>query len=413
MEFQEQTYGKEAFPLKITGIIAEYNPFHKGHQLHIQTARQQGATHIAVVMSGNFVQRGAPALLSKHLRARAALESGADLVMELPLPYACATAQRFAYGGVATLQGLGCVDELFFGSESGNLEGLEKASQAIDDPRLGEALEPLLAQGMTFAEARQKAVSQLYGESVGALLGDPNDILGIEYLRQLRLQQSAIRPALMERVGPGHDSAAASGFITSASQLRNLLAQGAIGVASNYMPKPSAEICRLSLASHVAPASFYPAERAILARLRTMSVEDLARLPDISEGLENRLYDAIRSATTLEELLTACKTKRYTLSRLRRILLSAFLGLEARHSQLPPPYIHVLGFTPAGKEILTAAKDTCTLPLSHSLAQLRDLGGDAETFARLEASSTDLYCLMLPHAAPCGLDYTTPLIKVQ
>ncbi|HIY08550.1 MAG TPA: nucleotidyltransferase family protein [Firmicutes bacterium] len=399
--------------MKITGIIAEYNPFHKGHQLHIQTARQRGATHVAVVMSGNFVQRGAPALLSKQLRARAALESGADLVLELPLPYACATAQRFAYGGVATLQGLGCVDELFFGSESGNLDLLEQAAQAIDDPRLGEALDPLLDQGMTFAQARQQAVTRLWGEQVGNLLGEPNDILGIEYLRQLRLLGCAIRPAVMERVGPGHDSNGAQGFLTSASQLRSLLTQGAVGVASNYMPKPSAEICRLAIRNKVAPASFYPAERAILARLRTMTIEELSRLPDISEGLENRLYEAIRSATSLEELFTACKTKRYTLSRLRRVVLCAFLGLEARHSQTPPPYIHVLGFTPAGKEILTAARDTCTLPLSHSLAQLRDLGGEAQTFAQLEATATDLYCLMLPQAAPCGLDYTTPLIKVQ
>ena len=126
--------------MKITGIIAEYNPFHKGHQLHIQTARQRGATHVAVVMSGNFVQRGAPALLSKQLRARAALESWADLVLELPLPYACATAQRCAYGGVATLQGLGCVDELFFGSESGNLDLLEQAAQAARKPSIREAL---------------------------------------------------------------------------------------------------------------------------------------------------------------------------------------------------------------------------------------------------------------------------------
>lgn len=363
-------------------------------------------------MSGNFVQRGAPALLDKHLRVRAALDGGADLVVELPLPYACATAERFAFGGVCALAALGCVDRLFFGSECGDIDLLRQAAQAVDDPAVGAAMAPLLDQGLSFPLARQEAVEQVYSPQLGQVLAQPNNTLGVEYLRQLRLLGVPMEPATMAREGAGHDSPATDGFITSASQLRSLISQGAMGVAAGYMPKLSGEICKASLDAGIAPASFYPAERALLARLRSMTVAELADLPDVTEGLENRLLEAIQTSTTLEGLLTAFKTKRYPLTRLRRILVSAFLGITRDLCHRPVPYLHLLGMNSAGREILSAAQDKCSLPLSHSLAQLRDLGGDAARFALLEARSTDLYSLMLPTPAPCGLDYTTPLVKV-
>ncbi len=397
--------------MKIAGIIAEYNPFHNGHQYQIAAARGMGATHVVAVMGGNFLQRGAPALLPKQLRAEAALGCGADLVVELPLPYACATAQRFAYGGVELLGAMGCVDTLCFGSESGSIEALAAAAAAVDDPAVDALLPGLLGQGITFARARQQAVEQVYSQQVAALFSQPNNILGIEYLRQLRVGGYLISPQTVGRQGAGHDSHSPGGQFASASLLRRLIRQGEVEEAAAFMPAASAAVLRRALQEGLAPTKLARLEVGILSTLRRMDKAQLAALPDISEGLENRLYQAVRSGCTLEEVLALCKTKRYTLARLRRVVLSAYLGIEKGMTRRPPPYIRVLGFNQRGGEVLARLKQSCALPVSTSLARLEQKDGDCRRLARLEAASTDLYVLALPQPRPCGSDYTTPVVK--
>ena len=189
--------------MRIGGVVAEYNPFHNGHAYQLMELRQAGATHIAVVMSGNFVQRGEPALLDKWTRAEAALLCGADLILELPLPYGAATAERFAFGAVSLLEGLGCVDLLGFGCESGDLPALQRAARAVEDPEVYEAVRERMAEGISFAAAREEAVRERWGEA-GDALRRPNDILAVEYLRQLGRLGSPIRPVAVGQIGRAH-----------------------------------------------------------------------------------------------------------------------------------------------------------------------------------------------------------------
>ncbi len=398
--------------MKLCAVIAEYNPFHKGHAAHLQACREAGASHIVAVMSGNFVQRGDVALLEKRLRCRAALLGGADLVLGLPLPYACATAERFAYGGVLLVEALGCVDMLSFGSECGRVAPLQNLARLLESPALTQLLRTHLQEGQTFAKARQQAVADLAGQQDAKLLKSPNNILGVEYLRRLQLLGSSIEPHTLARLGSGHDSQQAAQGIASASLVRQLLEQGQTRQALDYLPTAGAQIVHQALQDGLAPATLQRLEAAILAVLRTKSREQLAALPDIAEGLEHRLQAAIAVSTSLQELLECLKTKRYTLARLRRLVLYAFLGVEAALCRRPPPYLHVLGFNQRGREVLAKAAKTASLPLSHSLAKLERLGGDCTAFARLEARAGDLYALATPRRQPCGLEYSGQLVRL-
>lgn len=393
--------------MKIAGIIAEYNPLHRGHLLPAEAARAAGATHTVAVMSGNFVQRGEPALCPWPYRVTAALQSGIDLVVQLPLPYAAATAEHFAGGAVATLDALGCVELLVFGSEAGELVPLERTASLLDSPAFSAALagQP---QGCTFAAARQQAVASLSDEQTAMLLSSPNNILGIEYLRALHRLGSEIRPLTLRRCGALHDEAPVEDSVSAGWLRRQFYAGDDI---TDYLPKEMAEQLLLAEKEGAIPS---PAlwERPLMAHLRTMSESELAALPDIREGLEHRLYRAIRTAATPQEVLTLAKSKRYTHARLRRILLAAALGIPAGLSVAPPPYLRVLGMTPRGAEILACAKKRAKLPMDASLAVLAKTSEEAARFAALEAHSADLYHTVTPAIAPCGTEYTQPLIKV-
>ena len=377
--------------MQVTAIIAEWNPLHRGHLLPVQAARQQGATHIVAILSGNFVQRGEPALCPWQYRAAAALSSGVDLVLQLPLPYAVSTAQHFAEGAVASLAALGAVDSLIFGSECGELAALRSVAAALDSPDLPAALAPHLQKGLPFAAARQAAVHSLLGEDAG-LLSSPNNILGIEYLRALRRLGSNIQPLTISRQGAPHDAAEPDTDFPSASQLRQRFLTGQD--ISSSLPPAMAEQLELARQRGALP-QLELWERAFLARLRAMTETDYAALPDVTEGL-----------------LAEAKTKRYTHARLRRVLLAAMLELPAGLSTVEPPYLRVLGFTAKGAEILNRAKGRHTLPLSASLAELEKTGEAAARFAALETRAADLYHAFTPGLAPCGSEYTTPVIKI-
>lgn len=397
--------------MKIAGVIAEYNPFHKGHALQLAQLRELGYTHIAVAMGGHFLQRGSAAVCQKQLRARMALENGADLVVELPASWACAPAQRFAAGGVALLEALGC-HTLAFGSECGDLALLQQAAQAAQSEAVLSLTQQLMADGRTFAAARQAAVAQCFPGPAADVLQNPNDNLGLEYLQALAKQHCTMQPLALRRVGAAHDAPQAVEGIASASRIRELLEDGNWEEAAALMPDAAWRTLRGAIAANRAPASLHRAESAVLARLRTMTSADFAALPDLSEGLEHRLYGAARQACSLEECYQLAKTKRYTLARIRRLTLAAFLGL--RREELPdlPPYLRVLGFNDRGKELMAAAKEKHTLPLSHSLSRLEELGGACAATAALEARAADLYGLMTPVPLPCGEEYRAQVVSL-
>jgi predicted nucleotidyltransferase len=392
------------------GVVCEYNPFHFGHSYLIRQLRKSGATHIVSVMSGNFVQRGDAAVLSKYARTRQALLCGADLVVELPLPWAISGAERFALGGVALLDAIGA-DLIGFGSECGDMECLRKASLALSSPSLRETMRASLEKGSTFAAARQSAVEKLFGKETAGLLRAPNNILGIEYLKAIDRIGSGIQPVTIRRCGAAHGAESDGSSYASSGQIRKLLQNHRD--CSTLMPCEAFSVLKEEIGEKRAPASLLFAERAVLAQLRRMTKEEFHMLPDLSEGLENRIFRAARQATGIEELCFLAKTKRYPLARIRRIVLSAFLGIRSGHASGYPPYIRVLGIGKRGPEILKKAKAAAKLPIISRPADFLSLSGPAREIADLESRATDLYALCLPEAAPCGLDRTEKIITLS
>lgn len=397
--------------MKLAGIIAEYNPFHNGHAYHIAQTREAGATHIVAVMSGNFVQRGEPAILEKHARAEMALRGGADLVLELPVPWCCARAQDFARAGVFLLHAMGCVELLSFGSECGDAGLLRQAADALETPRLRDCLRGYLGRGLSLPAARERAAAQCLGSKTAALLRGANDSLALEYLRALEAQHAPLLPLAVRRAGARHDEKGMDGGFCSASHVRGLLLAGD-PVWRDALPVPSIELLQREIGRGGAPVSFGALETAVLAHLRRLTPADFALLPDVSEGLEYRLYGAVRSAGSLEALFNAAKTRRYTHARIRRLSLHAFLGITLEETAMAPPYLRVLGFNENGREILRRMRDTASLPIVMRAADLQTLPAAAQQVYRLNANATDLFALAMPQKQPCGMEQTENVVRL-
>ncbi len=391
----------------ILGIVCEFDPLHNGHARLLAHARALGADTVVCAMSGNFTQRGSFAALSKTARAEMAVRCGADLVLELPTPWAMAPAETFAQGGVQLLHAAGA-DTLLFGSECGDAAALRRLAEALDSPAFAAALSTAPDTGATFAARRQRAAAALLDNSTAALLESPNNTLAVEYLRALRRTGSAMTPVTLRRTGAAHDGAP-EGDTASASHLRRLLRQGAADTACAYMPPATAAVLRRELAAgRVTDETL--CQRAVLSRVRTMTAADWRGYDPGGEGLCNRMYQASRTACTVEELLAAAKTRRYPLSRLRRMVLSAYLCLPPAPPRLP--YLRVLAATAAGRSHLRALRDAGA-PVLTKPADVAALGDEAAALLALESRCTDLYVLARPdlsQAAP-GQDYrTVPLM---
>lgn len=373
--------------MRTIGIIAEYNPFHSGHRHHLDSLRREfPGCALVCAMSGNFVQRGDAALADKWTRTRLALLGGADLILELPTPWAISSAEAFARGGVALLDATGVVDTLSFGSEAGTLPPLEAAAGALDTPRWQAALKEYLAQGLSFPAARQKAAADCLGQGAD-FLSTPNNSLGVEYLRALRALGSGIQPHTIPRRGAAHDGWERDGPHRSASQLRQALLAEDSPPLSPFLSPPAEALLRENPAS----LSFCP--RAVLARLRGMEAADFASLPDCGEGLGGVLCRAAQEAASLETLYALVKSKRYPHARIRRLVLWAFLGLTAADRPASPPYLRVLGFSPRGQALLRQMKDRAALPVLVKSAHITRLSPEAQRLFRLEARCTGFYGL--------------------
>lgn len=378
------------------GIVAEYNPFHLGHRWHIaQTRHLLGQDcPVVCVMSGHWVQGADCAIGDKWTRAGLALAGGADLVLELPTPWAMASAETFARGAVSLLAASGVVEVLSFGSECGSAAELAQAAAALDHPAYPARLRAALDKGLSFPAARQEAAGC-------PCLSTPNNNLGVEYLRALTYLNCPLEVVTVPRRGAAHGGTETVEGFASATQIRRLLRAGQYGDAASLLPAGTLErLGEIPSLSYV--------ERAILAKLRTMDTKAWADLPDsgMSEGLPERLVRAARQALSLDEFYTLAKTKRYTHARLRRLALSAFLGLTIDRPALPP-YVRVLGLNRRGQALLKRMKDVCTLPILTKPAQAKTLTGPARQLFEAEARYTDLYGLCFPTPKPCGAEWTT------
>lgn len=372
--------------MKAVGIVAEYNPFHGGHQYQIRKIREIcGAdTPIAAVMSGDFVQRGEAAAYDKFTRAEAAVRGGVSLVIELPLPWSLSSAEGFARGGVGLLGATGVVGALSFGSESGELSALERTAAVLDTPGFAEALKRELVGGAPFAAARARSARALLGERA-AVLDTPNDLLAVEYLRAATKLGYTFNYIPVRREGSVHDGAG------SASELRALLRAGES--LAGRIPEEVWEVLRRADEAgrgFVSPESL---RTAYLSRLREKTPEDFAAVPDAAEGLHFRLYEAARRGTSTEEIADLAKSKRYAHARLRRMVMCAALGVRAGDADSVPPYIRVLAFDARGAALLREMKTSATLPVVVKSAHVKDENETIQRLFALGSRAHDLYVL--------------------
>lgn len=334
----------------ITGIIAEYNIFHNGHKYMIDKIKEKSDAVVAV-MSGSFVQRGDIAITDKWTRAEMALIGGADLVLELPVCYALNAAPNFAMGGINTLNALGVVSNVAFGSECGNIDTLLRTAYTLENETdiISKKVQEYMSDGMSYPSAQSKAYS---GTVDADLLNMPNNILAIEYIRALIKTNSKITPVTIKRNEAAHDSDTISNGFASASKIRSMLINNQdIQSLVPHIPDDFtiSTLCKL--------------DSAVTAKLRLNSAKELKKINEVSEGLENRIISAATENYGFNQIAEAVKNKRYTMSKIRRILLAALIDFTADIYAPEPEYIRVLGMNQTGMAILKSAKSVCSVPI--------------------------------------------------
>ena len=390
--------------MNVIGVVCEYNPFHRGHLLHLERCRAalEGESAVLCVLSGDFVQRGEAAVYDKFIRAEAACRSGADLVIELPLPWALSSAEGFARGALGLLAALGAT-HLGFGSETGETAPLQELARALlEEDTIEQIRERMAREGnLSFAAAREQVLTERLGEKA-RLLRHPNDILAVEYLKAAAEQQLSLRPLAIRREGAGHDETAAGEGPCSASELRRRLQAGES--LEGEIPEAAEAVYARARAEGRELKDPAMLEIAVLSRLRMLAREDFERLPDGGDGLGLRLWKAVQEEGRLEDIAQAAKSKRYALSRLRRMCLAAALGLDRESAKGLPPYARVLAFNERGQKLLREG-DASSIPLLAKPAQVRQMGEAAERVFRLGAGAHDLYALGLPTQERPGEDW--------
>lgn len=380
---------------KVGAIICELNPFHMGHKHLLDSAKSYGITHIVGIMSANFIQRGEPAILSKEVRAEIALSNGFDIILEIPSIWAMSVAEKFALAGVSIAENLGCVDNLIFGSECGNLSILDKISEFMLSGQANDSVKLYLNKGYSFALSTELSVKDFLGEEYAKIIQNPNNILAIEYLKALKKLNSSIKPVTVKRIGANHDLKYPLENICSSSYLRKCIKEGNNNWY-DYVPHGCRKIISEQISESFVPVSLDSLDLAILYKLRYMSKSDFSLIPDISEGLENRILKLASSAVSLEDLISKVSTKRYTKSRIKRIIMCAFLGILKSDQTLHLPYIKLLGSNKKGMEILKLSKKLTNLPIISRYRDYKKLDNQGQLIFQKEQRIDSVYNLMSP-----------------
>ncbi len=392
--------------MRICAIIAEFNPFHNGHAYLIEQVRHHGYTHIIVVMSGNFVQRGEPAIVSKDVRTLVALKSNVNLIIELPISKVISTAEKYANSGISLINSLGCVDAIAFGMEAENIECILNIENALRSKNFHKLIKTNLSKGISFAKAREQSLEEIVGkENLKDEIRRSNNILAVEYIKAINDMKLSFEILGIRRLEDPD-------FYLSASKIREL-----IKLNNNSYVKyiPEFSYCHLKdkIIKKESPADIFSlsSQHAVLSRLRGLDIKDISALPDISEGIENRIFKAIKRSTSVSELLFNIKTKRYALSRIRRIILSAFIGITYKESNNPLNYIRVLGMDEKGKELLKVIKQKSKLPIITKYKDVLKCGEEVRESFEKESKFNDFYGLLTTKILECDLDKNFKLIK--
>ena len=410
--------------MRVCGIVAEYNPFHNGHLYQLSKARAvTGADHVVVVMSGNFVQRGEPAIFDKYIRTEAALMAGADMVLELPVYFATASAEAFASAAIGILHATGIVDALCFGSETGDIEGLRSLACFLADESepYRKALKQALGAGFSYPAARASAVAAAYAGVDGErFLKEPNDILGLEYLKALATIKSPIKPYAIRRKEAHYHDEKLSGDIASATAIRKGIWSEGIdspGVI-RAMPGFAYERIREAVQSGIKPNKLDHYGEILQYILRMDSPACLREILDIDEGLEYRLRALASQSAGITELLTGLKTRRYTFTKLQRALLHTILSIRVSDftyfmKKGQAQYIRVLGFRKSKAFLLKTLQQQAALPIILNLKYAARVLPEAALQMLLhEIRTTDIYALGANCPYPLEWEYKQPMVIV-
>ena len=405
---------------KILAIICEYNPFHNGHLYQLnESIKLVNPDYVVCIMSGNFVERGNTALINKWARTEMALNAGVDMVIELPTVYSISSAENFASGAIKILNSLNCDTYLSFGSESGDISVLNKFAEILyrEPAEYVTMLNHELSKGLSFPKARENAML-LYINDIrnsATVLSGSNNILALEYLKQIMKTGNKITPITIKRIGTEYNSLSSSNNIASATAIRELLLQKKS--VKNLMPKSSYSILKDELGNGRFVLDVAQFEKQIIYKLRCMSIEQIANLPDVSEGLEYKIKEAANTCNTLESLMFMIKSKRYTLTRINRILLYALLDISKQdyiNSQKIIPYTRVLGMSENGKLLLSELSKNRKLNVITSVKQFMDKNNNKFLKAMLEQDilATNIYTMEYKKNPDANLDFTKKIIVV-
>ena len=379
--------------LKSVGIIAEYNPFHNGHKYHLEQALTESGADVCVsVISGNFTQRGEIALLDKWTRAEMAVKNGVNLVVEMPTVFACSNAGYFAEAGVEILEALG-TDFICFGSESGNTEELSRIAREIESvgPKLEKEIKDTVKGGLAYPRARSQAVSKLLGEKAASAIESPNNILAVEYIRRMK----NARPLAVKRLGAGYHDTDSTEGMASATAVRKLLKEG--GDISRIVPEISREIIEKNT-EHMAESEMLTS--LIIRKVLQSSAGELNGIFGAEEGLGNIMKARVRYWKTYEDIVDDLKSKRYTRTRIERVLVHTLLGIKREDLLCASKYIRVLAFDEKGSKYLKQAKKSgeCKLPIITNINRDKDAFPEIQATLEKDILAADIYNLA------CGRD---------
>ena len=407
----------------VLGIIAEYNPFHNGHIYHIQESlTKTRADYTIAVITGNFTQRGDTSIVNKWAKAEMAILNGVDLVIELPVIYSISSAENFADGAIKLLDSLNIVNTISFGSETSNMDVLEEIADVLyKEPRQYSAiLNHELKKGISFPKARENALL-MYLNNVRKyinIMSSPNNILAIEYLKAMKKNKSNMLPICIKRTQVNYNDIELKGNFASGTAIRNLILEKKFFSLSQVMPEYSYNILNnnIRVGQYIPSLDIYSKE--IIYNLRRMSIKEVSELPDVTEGLEKTIKQAANSCNTLRELIGIIKSKRFTESRIRRILLYSLLGITKQDmlsSKKNLPYVRVLGFNDKGKELLSLISyKNPKIDIITSVKQFEETNKNKALKSMLEKDifATNVYTLGYRSDSWSNLDYTKKLVII-
>lgn len=400
--------------MNVTGIITEYNPFHNGHKFHLEESKKQTKSDGTIcIMSGNFVQRGGPAIIDKWKRTEMALNNGVDLIIELPTFYAVSSAEFFAKGAVSILNSLNIVNNLFFGSEIGDAKALSEIAKVLvsEDERFQNILKENLSLGLTFAKAREKSLIEYLNRSeINNIITSSNNILGIEYIKAILKLNSSINPVALKREGSNYNDKSLSQTFSSATSIREVLKNTSnIEDLKNIIPLESYEVFSKLQEQDYRFTFEEEMFKYIKYKIQTNCV-NFNNLYEVTEGLDNKIIKEISSSNSLHEFILKIKSKRYTYSKISRILTHIYLGLDnddfkdiANENNL---YVRVLGFNKTGREILSLIKANSSIPLITKVPRFTN-----NPLLKFDLQATACYSLLNDKVNPFNDYLQSPIIK--